>query len=726
MLELIILIVSTALNLVLALVVLAKNYEGKVNRAFAFLAVSLVTWMVINYISVHPVLIDQLWWVRLVMMAAAIMSMAIFVLTDVFPSGQSYHPYLRKIVIALGIIVGLVAVSPFLFTQLDIANGNAQPIPGPGMILFMPYAVGTLLGSAYVLIRKYMTFRGVPREHVRYGLIGLITTFSLLAFFNFIVIIVFHNTSFIIFSPAVTLIFTASFAYGMVRYKLFDIRLILTRFIAYLLLSTVAGLTYGLAAAGLSYLIAGYYPNTTQVFISAIVVGVLILFVNPLRLFFNHITRRVFYQDDYDTKNILDEIASILVRAAETKTLANGSIKVLKTALKSEFITLLLIEENVGGGERRIRLGRQLSVLDTLSTVQLQHHVNDIVVIDAAETKDDFFHAAMKEANISVVTRLETKSELVGYAFFAYKTTGSAYTQRDADLIRIVSDELAVALQNTLRFEQIQDFNNTLRQRIEDATKELRASNEQLHRLDAAKDEFVSMASHQLRTPLTSVKGYISMVLEGDAGKISAMQRQLLSEAFTSSERMVHLINDFLNVSRLQTGKFVIEAKPTNLAKVVAEEVESLQTTANAHDLLIQYRAPSVFPTLYIDEGKIRQVIMNFIDNSIYYSREHTTIYVELTTEDGDAVLRVRDTGIGVPKAEQAHLFTKFFRATNARKQRPDGTGVGLFLTKKVIVAHGGTIVFESTEGEGSTFGFRLPIKQLSTAPAENLDQLKE
>jgi signal transduction histidine kinase len=216
------------------------------------------------------------------------------------------------------------------------------------------------------------------------------------------------------------------------------------------------------------------------------------------------------------------------------------------------------------------------------------------------------------------------------------------------------------------------------------------------------------------------------MVLEGDAGKITGMQRQLLGEAFTSSERMVHLINDFLNVSRLQTGKFILEMHAVDLAKVTAQEVESLQTTAHAHDLKLNYRVPDYFPVLYVDEGKIRQVLMNFIDNAIYYSPESTTINVTLTVEEGFAVLKVKDTGIGVPQAEQAHLFTKFYRASNARKQRPDGTGVGLFLAKKVIVAHGGNMLFSSVEGEGSTFGFRLPIKKLSADPAKSPNQLNK
>jgi signal transduction histidine kinase len=117
---------------------------------------------------------------------------------------------------------------------------------------------------------------------------------------------------------------------------------------------------------------------------------------------------------------------------------------------------------------------------------------------------------------------------------------------------------------------------------------------------------------------------------------------------------------------------------------------------------------------LNIDENKIRQVVMNFIDNALYYSHPDSTISVTLTQHDDHAELRVVDTGIGVPKGEQSQLFSKFYRATNARKQRPDGTGVGIFLAKKVVTEHGGDVLFESTEGKGSMFGFWLPIEKLS------------
>ena len=131
---------------------------------------------------------------------------------------------------------------------------------------------------------------------------------------------------------------------------------------------------------------------------------------------------------------------------------------------------------------------------------------------------------------------------------------------------------------------------------------------------------------------------------------------------------------------------------------------------------------PKKFPTLLLDEYKIQQVVMNFADNALYYSRPGTKIEVSLETEGDAVVLKVKDTGIGVPEEEQAQLFTKFYRASNARKQRPDGTGVGLYLAKRVIMEHGGSVIFSSVEGEGSTFGFRLPLGRLRAR--DDADQL--
>jgi signal transduction histidine kinase len=266
--------------------------------------------------------------------------------------------------------------------------------------------------------------------------------------------------------------------------------------------------------------------------------------------------------------------------------------------------------------------------------------------------------------------------------------------------------ELVVGIQNALQFQQIQNFNLTLQHKVDDATRQLRHANQRLKALDETKDDFISMASHQLRTPLTSVKGYLSMVLDGDAGKLTKMQHDMLHQAFSSSQRMVYLISDRLNVSRLKTGKFVIESTPVNLADIIVEEMEQLKESAAARQVKLEFERPAKFPDFMLDDTKIRQVIMNFMDNAVYYTRPGGTVTISLDDTEKKLELRVKDNGIGVPKAEQYRLFTKFYRAGNARKVRPDGTGLGLFMAKKVVVAQGGAIIFDSQEGKGSTFGF--------------------
>lgn len=305
------------------------------------------------------------------------------------------------------------------------------------------------------------------------------------------------------------------------------------------------------------------------------------------------------------------------------------------------------------------------------------------------------------------VIKLMARRQIVGLLVVGYINPTTQLSPADTELLDRLSESIGVALDNKLLFEE--------NRRV---LKQIKESNAKLRALDETKDDFISMASHQLRTPLTSVKGYISMVLEGDAGKISPTQKKLLTQSFFSSQRMVYLIADLLNVSRLKTGKFVIDPTPVNLAEVVEQELEQLKETADVHSLKLTYQKPKHFPELMLDETKTRQVIMNFVDNAIYYTPSGGRINVRLVDNTTNVELRVEDNGIGVPKSEQPHLFTKFYRAGNARKARPDGTGLGLFMAKKVIVAQSGSIIFESHENTGSTFGFLLSKSKLAVPDA--------
>lgn len=295
------------------------------------------------------------------------------------------------------------------------------------------------------------------------------------------------------------------------------------------------------------------------------------------------------------------------------------------------------------------------------------------------------------------IVKLTARRQIVGLLVIGFLDEISEISESDKALLDRLSESIGVALDNKLLFEENKHI-----------VRQLRESNTKLQALDEAKDDFISMASHQLRTPLTSIKGYTSMVLEGDAGKITPTQEKLLTQSFYSSQRMVYLIADLLNVSRLRTGKFVIETTPVDMAEMVDQELMQVKQSAASRSLTLDYKKPKKFPKIMIDDVKTRQVIMNFTDNAIYYTPAGGHIEVSVTETDTTVEFRVKDNGLGVPKADRPHLFTKFYRAGNARKARPDGTGLGLFMAKKVIVAQGGVIIFETEEGKGSTFGFKF------------------
>jgi signal transduction histidine kinase len=291
------------------------------------------------------------------------------------------------------------------------------------------------------------------------------------------------------------------------------------------------------------------------------------------------------------------------------------------------------------------------------------------------------------------------RNEILGAMVLGSEEPEAKLSFFQKDMLERLTSAVGVAIDDTLLYTKTVE-----------TSQRLRSANRRLKELDKAKDEFISMASHQLRTPLTSIKGYISMLSEGDAGQLSPEQLQYLDYAFSGTNRMVELISDLLNVSRMQAGRFFMEQSLTDLTKMVVEEVQDLQAHAQPKHLELTFTKPKLpIPPLNIDENKTRQVIMNFIDNAIYYTRKGS-ITVTLKKEGNRIEFRVKDTGIGVPEAARAKLFTKFYRAGNAQTLRPDGTGLGLFMAKRVVEDQGGTIIFESEEGKGSTFGFTLPV----------------
>ena len=235
---------------------------------------------------------------------------------------------------------------------------------------------------------------------------------------------------------------------------------------------------------------------------------------------------------------------------------------------------------------------------------------------------------------------------------------------------------------------------------------------EKLEIANNAKSEFVSIASHQLRTPLTAVKGYISMMIEGTYGKLSQELIRPLQNVYESNERLTKLVNDLLDLSRLEAGKIEFSPQLTSLEKIVFDITEELKINADKKGLYLKLIKPAkALPEIMVDQPKIRQVILNIIDNAIKYTRDGG-ITIELRKTDSQEQIIIADTGIGVSQDEIKSLFQMFSRASAGAKLHTDGSGVGLHVAKKFIEMHHGRIWVESEgKDKGSTFYIELPIR---------------
>lgn len=256
------------------------------------------------------------------------------------------------------------------------------------------------------------------------------------------------------------------------------------------------------------------------------------------------------------------------------------------------------------------------------------------------------------------------------------------------------------------------------REQLETLTVKLKEANKRLKKLDQLKTEFLSIATHQLRTPLTSIKGYLSMVLEGGYGKVPEKANKVLQNIFNSSSLMAETITDFMNVSRIELGHIEYNMKNFNCSKLIDEIIDELKPKAEEARLKLNLEhncADNETPVVHGDYGKVKYIFSNLVENAIKYTPEGSvTVIGNIDKKRKTVRVTIKDTGIGIAKNELKELFSKFKRARNAHNINIKGAGLGLYVAREIAKAHNGRIWVESEgEGKGSEFIVELPLVRI-------------
>ncbi|MEK7082572.1 MAG: HAMP domain-containing sensor histidine kinase, partial [Patescibacteria group bacterium] len=233
---------------------------------------------------------------------------------------------------------------------------------------------------------------------------------------------------------------------------------------------------------------------------------------------------------------------------------------------------------------------------------------------------------------------------------------------------------------------------------------------------DQAKSEFISIASHQLRTPLTVIKGYLSLALEGTLGSITAQAKESLGKAAFSTEQLIKLVNELLDLSRIESKTIEYHFAVNDLDKIISEVVDELRPQADKKHIVIKIEVERGMPQFVFDRDKIREVVLNVLHNAVKYTpKGKIVIHAEVIVKSAKKMVRIsiKDSGIGIAKEDLQKLFVKFGRSQEAKTIDPSGMGLGLFFVKKVAQDHGGTAWVESEGlGKGSMFVVEIPFKQ--------------
>ncbi len=276
-------------------------------------------------------------------------------------------------------------------------------------------------------------------------------------------------------------------------------------------------------------------------------------------------------------------------------------------------------------------------------------------------------------------------------------------------LIRSVGREAKQRFELETMARELADLNANLDSKVKEQTKELRESNKHLESLSVAKTEFISVAAHQLRTPLTAIK-WIGQLLQKDASSLKSDQAEQVGKLNGIINKMVALVGDILNVSQIEEGRFGATLTKQDILPLLQGIISVIEVNAQAKNIKLIKNIPAVLPPLPLNAERLKQALENIMGNAVKYTPANGQVEVAVSADSKKLSIAVSDTGIGISLADQKRLFGKFFRANNALKHDTEGTGLGLYIARNIVEAHGGAITVKSAASKGTTFTVALPL----------------
>ena len=310
-----------------------------------------------------------------------------------------------------------------------------------------------------------------------------------------------------------------------------------------------------------------------------------------------------------------------------------------------------------------------------------------------------------------IVAPVEPKEGNKGFLLIGTESTATVITAGDEEIIAVLANQIGQALENARMFDKTWRAQQELERKVEERTRELKLALAEVEAVSRRKTEFISAVSHELRTPLTSIKGYASILLTGKLGKVPDNLRIRLEKINRHSDELTHLVNDLLDIARIESGRMEMKKEKQDIKNMVVQVADLLSIQLKDKHIKFLIEIPPDAQMALIDHSQINRVFINIIGNAIKFTPEKGKITVMASSLDDRIQVDITDSGCGIPEKAQEAIFEEFYRVDNSINQEVKGTGLGLPLVKHIIEAHNGKIWVSSKTGRGSTFSFTLPKK---------------
>ncbi|HTY45166.1 MAG TPA: GAF domain-containing sensor histidine kinase [Patescibacteria group bacterium] len=366
---------------------------------------------------------------------------------------------------------------------------------------------------------------------------------------------------------------------------------------------------------------------------------------------------------------------------------------------------------NIGYAEEDLKLIK--SSIDTdkhtyLDLIKNQNTVSSLRTPPAAGFKDKINRVF--KSIYYVISPILPKEGSRGFLLVGTANTDVLITEGDEELITILANQIGQSLENSRLFENTWRAQQELEKKVEERTRALSQALEEVKVVSKRKNDFISAVSHELRTPLTSIKGFAAILLDEKLGALPTAVKERLEKINIRSDELVHMVNDLLDIARIEAGKTVMKFEEQDIYDVINSVCDLIMIQCKNKNVELAVEPTKNVPKLLIDRSQVERVFINLLGNAVKFTPTNGKITIKTHVKDGAVQVDISDTGIGIPPEAIPKLFQEFYRVDTAAHQQLKGTGLGLSLVKHIIDAHKGKIWVESIPDKGSTFSFTLPL----------------